>query len=134
MQRLLLDSCPGVVLGLDLDGRIRWLNPAGAERPGYGREELSGRALGGTLIPLEELELRASQLVAEFGGLVAADASVLGARLSRLSGWNSRSPAAAEYRLSAKTLVGQDLTVGGVRFRAGYHRRSDLVRDAHELS
>jgi len=46
VQRLLLDSCPGVVLGPDLDGRIRWFNPAGAERLGYGREELSGRALG----------------------------------------------------------------------------------------
>ncbi|HSI46935.1 MAG TPA: diguanylate cyclase [Ideonella sp.] len=83
VQRLLLDSYPGLVLGLDLDGRIRWLNPAGAERLGRGREELSGRELAGNLMALEELEVRAAQLSRELGERIPADASVLSARLQR---------------------------------------------------
>ena len=83
VQRLLLDSYPGVVLGLELDGRIRALNPAGAERLGYGREALSGLALAGSLVPREELELRASQLSDELGEPVAADVGVLTLRLRR---------------------------------------------------
>ena len=81
VQRLLLDSYPGVVLGLDTDGRIRWLNPAATERLGYGREELSGRELAGSLIAREEIELRAAQLSKELGERVTADAGVLSLRL-----------------------------------------------------
>lgn len=81
VQRLLLDSYPGVVLGLDTDGRIRWLNPAATQRLGYGREELSGRELAGTLIAREEIELRAAQLSKELGERVTADAGVLSLRL-----------------------------------------------------
>lgn len=75
-QHLLLDSYPGIALGLGLDGRIRWINPAGAKRLGYGREELSGRALAGSLVPMDELALRASQLSRELGEQVPADAGV----------------------------------------------------------
>ena len=81
VQRLLLDSYPGVVLGLDTDGRIRWINPAATERLGYGREELSGRELAGSLIAREEIELRAAQLSKELGERVTADAGVLSLRL-----------------------------------------------------
>ncbi len=81
VQRLLLDSYPGVVLGLGLDGRIRWINPAGAKRLGYGREELSGREVAGSLIPFEELSLRAAQLSRDLGEHVSADAGVFSAQL-----------------------------------------------------
>jgi diguanylate cyclase (GGDEF)-like protein/PAS domain S-box-containing protein len=83
VQRLLLDSFPGVVLGLDPDGRIRWVNPAATERLGYGREELAGRDLIGSLIAREELELRAAQLTRELGERVPADAGVLSIRLQQ---------------------------------------------------
>jgi diguanylate cyclase (GGDEF)-like protein/PAS domain S-box-containing protein len=83
VQRLLLDSYPGTVLGLDLNGRIRWLNPAAAQRLGYGREELSGRDLAGSLIAHEEIELRAAQLTRELGEHVPSDAGVLSTRLMR---------------------------------------------------
>lgn len=83
VQRLLLDQFPGVALGLDTAGRIRWLNPAATERLGYGREELSGRDLVGSLVSREELELRAAQLSTELGERVPADANVLGIRLQQ---------------------------------------------------
>ena len=83
VQRLLLDSHPGIVLELELDGRIRRLNPAGAQRLGYGREELVGRDLVGSLVSLEEVSVRAAQLSRELGEHVAADAGVLVARLQR---------------------------------------------------
>lgn len=83
VRRLLLDDHPGVVLELELDGRIRWINPAGAERLGYGREELSGRELIGSLIPPEEMSVRATQLSRELGESIGADAGVFVARLQR---------------------------------------------------
>jgi diguanylate cyclase (GGDEF)-like protein len=83
VQRLLLDTYPGIVLGLDAQSRMRWINPTGSERLGYDREELGGRPIAGTLIALEELETRAAQLSAELGEHVVADAGVLGATLGR---------------------------------------------------
>ncbi len=81
VQRLLLDSYPGIVLGLGLDGRIRWLNPAGAERLGYSLTELNGRDLIGSLIHPEDLAQRAAQLSEEFGELIPNDVGVLSVRL-----------------------------------------------------
>jgi diguanylate cyclase (GGDEF)-like protein len=82
-RSLLLDGYPALVLGLDLEGRIAWINPAGATNLGYGREELTGRPIIGTLLPLEEIETRAAQLGEELGERVAADATLLSQRLQR---------------------------------------------------
>jgi diguanylate cyclase (GGDEF)-like protein/PAS domain S-box-containing protein len=82
-RRLLLDGYPTLVLGLDLEGRISWLNPAGADRLGYGRDELAGQPVTGTLLPLEELESRAAQLSEELAERVPADSGVLGLRVLR---------------------------------------------------
>ena len=82
VQRLLLDSYPGVALGLDLAGRISWINPAAATRFGYERTALNGEPLAGTLVSLEEVEVRAAHLSTTLGRHVAADASVFGAGLS----------------------------------------------------
>ncbi len=81
VQRLVLDAWPALVMRLDLEGRIAYLNPAGATRLGYGRDELTGRALVGSLVPREEMELRATQLAQELGGAQAPDATLFGARL-----------------------------------------------------
>jgi len=81
LQRLLLDSYPGVVLGLDTDGRIRWTNPAATQRLGYGRDELEGQALIGGLVSREEVEVRASQLSKELAEHVAPDVGVFTLRL-----------------------------------------------------
>ena len=62
VQQLLLDAYPGVVLGVDGHSRIRWINPVAAERLGYGRDELAGRPVAGSLIAQEELEARAAEL------------------------------------------------------------------------
>ena len=83
VQQLLLDAYPGVVLGVDAQSRIRWINPVAAERLGYGREELSGKPIAGSLIALEELEARAVELSGILGEHVIADAGVLGTALRR---------------------------------------------------
>ena len=83
VQQLLLDAYPGVVLGVDAQSRIRWINPVAAERLGYGRDELSGKPIAGSLIALEELEARAVELSAILGEHVVADAGVLGTALRR---------------------------------------------------
>ena len=83
VQQLLLDAYPGVVLGVDAQSRIRWINPTAAERLGYEREELSGKPIAGSLIALEELEARAVELSAILGEHVVADAGVLGTALRR---------------------------------------------------
>src|ERR1700712_5312027 len=83
VQQLLLDAYPGVVLGVDAQSRIRWINPVAAERLGYEREELSGKPIAGSLIALEELEARAVELSAILGEHVVADAGVLGTALRR---------------------------------------------------
>lgn len=80
---LLLDGYPATLIALDPGGRIAWINPAGANRLGYGREELAGRPLAGTLLPQEELEARAAQLAAESGARVPADVGVLSFRVQR---------------------------------------------------
>ena len=82
-RRLLVDTYPGIVLGLDLDGRILWINPAASQRLGYDREELTGRAFVDGLVAREEIELQAAHLAREFGEPVAADTGVLTARLQR---------------------------------------------------
>jgi GGDEF domain-containing protein len=83
VQQLLLDAYPGVVLGVDALSRIRWINPTAAERLGYGRDELGGQPIAGSLIALEELEARAVELSAILGEHVVADAGVLGTALCR---------------------------------------------------
>ena len=83
VQQLLLDAYPGVVLGVDAQSRIRWINPIAAERLGFGREELGGKPIAGTLIALEELEARAVELSGILGEHVVADAGVLGTALRR---------------------------------------------------
>ncbi len=83
VQQLLLDAYPGVVLGVDAQSRIRWINPVAAQRLGYGREELDGQPIAGSLIALEELEARAVELSAILGEHVVADAGVLGTALRR---------------------------------------------------
>ena len=83
VQQLLLDSYPGIVLGIDGQSRIRWINDCAAERLGYGREELAGRPIAGSLIANEEIEARAAELSAILGEHVVADAGVLGAALRR---------------------------------------------------
>jgi diguanylate cyclase (GGDEF)-like protein len=83
VQQLLLDAYPGVVLGVDAQSRIRWINPTAAERLGFDREELSGKPIAGSLIALEELEARAVELSAILGEHVVADAGVLGTALRR---------------------------------------------------
>lgn len=82
-RRLLLDGYPALVMGLDLEGRITWINPEGARRLGVARDELDGQPLVGTVLPREEIEARASQLSEELGERVPADVSVLGLRLQR---------------------------------------------------
>jgi diguanylate cyclase (GGDEF)-like protein/PAS domain S-box-containing protein len=82
-RRLLVDTYPGIVLALDLEGRILWINPAASQRLGYGREELTGRAFIDGLVAREEIELQAAHLSREFGEPVAADTGVLTARLQR---------------------------------------------------
>ena len=67
VQRLLLDSYPGVALGLDLAGRISWINPAAATRFGYERTALNGEPLAGSLVSLEEVEVRAAHLSTTLG-------------------------------------------------------------------
>jgi len=81
IQTLLLDAYPAVVLELDAQNRLRWLNPAACARLGYASAELSGQPIAGTLIAREELEARAAQLSVELGKHVVADAGVLGASL-----------------------------------------------------
>ena len=83
VQQLLLDAYPGVVLGVDGHSRIRWINPVAAERLGYGRDELAGKPIAGSLISQEELEARAAELSAILGEHVVADAGVLGTALTR---------------------------------------------------
>lgn len=83
VQQLLLDAYPGVVLGVDAQSRIRWLNPVATDRLGYGRDELSGRPIAGSVISQEELEARAAELSAIVGEHVVADAGVLGTALTR---------------------------------------------------
>jgi diguanylate cyclase (GGDEF)-like protein len=83
VQQLLLDAYPGVVLGVDAQSRIRWINPVAAERLGYERDELGGKPIAGTLIALAELEARAVELSAILGEHVVADAGVLGTALRR---------------------------------------------------
>ncbi|HYP32299.1 MAG TPA: diguanylate cyclase [Burkholderiaceae bacterium] len=83
VQQLLLDAYPGVVLGVDGHSRIRWINPVAAERLGYGRDELAGRPVAGSLIAQEELEARAAELSVILGEHVVADAGVLGTALAR---------------------------------------------------
>jgi len=83
VQQLLLDAYPGVVLGVDGHSRIRWINPVAAERLGYGRDELAGRPIAGSLISQAELEARAAELSAILGEHVVADAGVLGTALTR---------------------------------------------------
>lgn len=83
VQQLLLDAYPGVVLGVDAQSRIRWINPVAAERLGYGRDELAGKPIAGSLIALEELEARAVELSGILGEHVVADAGVLGTALRR---------------------------------------------------
>jgi diguanylate cyclase (GGDEF)-like protein len=83
VQQLLLDAYPGVVLGVDAQSRIRWINPVAAGRLGYARDELGGKPIAGSLIALEELEARAAELSAILGEHVVADAGVLGTALRR---------------------------------------------------
>ena len=83
VQQLLLDAYPGVVLGVDGHSRIRWINPVAAERLGFGRDELAGRPIAGSIISQEELETRAAELSAILGEHVVADAGVLGTALTR---------------------------------------------------
>jgi diguanylate cyclase (GGDEF)-like protein len=83
VQQLLLDAYPGIVMRLDAEGKLRWINTAGTERLGFAREELSGHALTDDLIAREELEARAQELSAELGEHVVADAGVLGAAFHR---------------------------------------------------
>jgi diguanylate cyclase (GGDEF)-like protein len=83
VQQLLLDAYPGVVLGVDGHSRIRWINPVAADRLGYGRDELAGRPIAGSLISQEELETRAAELSAILGEHVVPDAGVLGTALTR---------------------------------------------------
>ena len=82
-RRLLVDTYPGIVVALDPDGLVQWLNPAASHRLGYGRDELAGRAFRGSLVAREEIELHAETLAREFGEPVAAEAGVLTARLRR---------------------------------------------------
>ena len=83
VQRLLLDAFPGVVLGLDLGGVVRWANPAAAKRLGVGRGALGGRRFGGDLVDDGALQQRAAQLTDELGEPVEGDAGVLFAKLRR---------------------------------------------------
>jgi diguanylate cyclase (GGDEF)-like protein/PAS domain S-box-containing protein len=82
-QRLLIDQFPRLVFGLDLEGRIQWVNAAGAEALGYERGELRGQALIGSLLAREEVEARAAMLGAELRTRIPADARVFSARLQR---------------------------------------------------
>lgn len=82
-QRLLIDQFPHLVFGLDLDGRIQWVNAAGAKSLGYERGELRGKALIGSLLAREEVEARAAMLGTELRTRVPADARVFSARLQR---------------------------------------------------
>ena len=82
-QRLLIDQFPRLVFGLDLEGRIQWVNATGAEALGYERAELRGQALIGSLLAREEVEARAAMLGNELRTRIPADARVFSARLQR---------------------------------------------------
>ncbi|HEX4511710.1 MAG TPA: diguanylate cyclase [Burkholderiaceae bacterium] len=53
-RRLLIDTYPGIAIGLDLEGRVAWINPATVQRLGYGPQELAGRVFGRTSAPAVE--------------------------------------------------------------------------------
>lgn len=109
-QRLLIDQFPRLVLGLDLAGRIQWMNRAGAEALGFERSELRGQHLIGSLLRREEVEARAAMLGTELRTRVPADASVFSVRLQRglpdVHDWLLRSKGGEprQLRLSLGTL------------------------------
>jgi diguanylate cyclase (GGDEF)-like protein/PAS domain S-box-containing protein len=82
-QRLLINQFPRLAFGLDLDGRILWINPAGERALGYEAGELKHKPLIGSVLRREEIEARAAMLARELDARVPADASVFSARLRR---------------------------------------------------
>lgn len=82
-QRLLIHQFPRLAMGLDLDGRILWANPAGEKALGFEPGELRGQAVIGSVLRLEEVEARAAMLAAELKNRVPADAGVFSALLRR---------------------------------------------------
>lgn len=82
-HRLLIDQFPRLVLGLDMEGRIQWVNRTGAEALGYQPGELRGKPMIGSLVRREEAEARAAMLGVELRTRVPSDARVFSARLQR---------------------------------------------------
>ncbi|MEK8031616.1 diguanylate cyclase [Ideonella sp. DXS29W] len=82
-QRLLIQQFPRLAFGLDLDGRVLWINPAGERALGFEPGELKDKPLIGTVLRREEIEARAAMLARELDARVPADASVFSARLRR---------------------------------------------------
>lgn len=80
-HRLLIDRFPRLAMGLDLDGRIRWINPAGAQALSHDTAELAGQPLIGTLLRQDDVDVRAAELSEDLGIDVPADAAVFSARL-----------------------------------------------------
>lgn len=79
-RRLLIDQFPRLAMGLDLEGRILWVNPQAASL-GYAPADLAGKRLIGSLLRREEVEARAAMLSQDLGQRVPADAGVFSARL-----------------------------------------------------
>jgi diguanylate cyclase (GGDEF)-like protein/PAS domain S-box-containing protein len=82
-QRLLINQFPRLAFGLDLDGRLLWINPAGEKALGYDAGELKNKPVIGNVLRREEIEARAAMLARELDTRVPADASVFSARLRR---------------------------------------------------
>lgn len=82
-QRLLINQFPRLAFGLDLDGRLLWINPSGERSLGYETGELKNKPLIGNVLRREEIEARAAMLARELEIRVPADASVFSARLRR---------------------------------------------------
>jgi len=83
VQRLVFDQFPGLIVAVDLEGRLQWASPAGEKALGYAQGELAGQRLIGTLLRREEVEARAAMLSRALHTRVPADENVFTARLRR---------------------------------------------------
>lgn len=120
VQRLLLEPLPRLALGLDLEGRVLWINPAGARSLGLAADALQGRPAIGSLLRSEDAERRARELSEELGTPVPADAGIFSAKLRQgladEAEWTLRTPDGEPriVRLSWGTLRRADAGVVGL--------------------
>ncbi len=133
----ILESVGDGIWGMDLDGRITFVNPHGAEILGYTQEEMRGQSVhslvhhsrrDGSPLPAEESPLFAS-LQGETP--LHVDDDVFCAKTAHPSRWNmSRAPLLQDGRVTGTVVTFRDVTE---------HRRLDRMKDefistvSHEL-